>query len=69
MLFVNQARRLFLSVYVDDIKMAGLTEKLGQIWKMLMKDVDHHSWITYFWDVLKENVQSAMKLTKIQRCG
>ena len=42
--------------------MAGMTENLGQIWKILMKDVDHHSWITYIWDVLKENVQSAMTL-------
>ena len=39
-LFVNRTRGLFLSVYVDDIKMAGKTENLGPTWKMLMKDVD-----------------------------
>ena len=30
----------FLSVYVDDFKMAGKTENLGPTWKFLMKDVD-----------------------------
>ena len=31
---------LFLSVYVDDIKMAGKTENIKLTWKILMKDVD-----------------------------
>ena len=38
-LFVNRARGLILSVYVDDIKMAGKNRKPGPTWKMLMKDV------------------------------
>ena len=38
--FVNRTRGLFLSVYVDDIKMAGKTENLGPTWKFLLKDVD-----------------------------
>ena len=39
-LFVHRARGLFLSVYVDDIKMAGETENLRPTWKILMKGVD-----------------------------
>ena len=39
-LFVNRAKRLFLSVYVDDIKMAGRTENIKLTWKILMEDVD-----------------------------
>ena len=39
-LFVQRARGLFLSVYVDDIKMDGKTENLEPTWKILMKDVD-----------------------------
>ena len=38
-LFVNRARGLFLSVFVDDIKMAG-KRNLGPTWTILMKDVD-----------------------------
>ena len=33
-LLVNRAKGLFLSVYVDDIKMAGKTENLGPTWKI-----------------------------------
>ena len=39
-LFVNRARGLFLSVYVDDIKLAGKTENIEPTWNILMKDVD-----------------------------
>ena len=38
--FVSRARGLFLSVYVDDIKLAGKTENMKPTWKILMKDVD-----------------------------
>ena len=38
-LFVNRARGLFLSVYVDDIKLAGKTENTEPTWKILMRDV------------------------------
>ena len=40
MFFVNRARGLFLSVYVDDIKLAGKTENIELTWKILMEDVD-----------------------------
>ena len=39
-LFVNRARGLFLSVYVDNIKLAGKTENIELTWKILMEDVD-----------------------------
>ena len=39
-LFVNRSRGLFLSVHVDNIKLAGKTENIQQPWKILMKDVD-----------------------------
>ena len=39
-LFVHRKQKLFLSVYVDDIKMAGKKHNLAPVWKKLMKDVD-----------------------------
>ena len=39
-LFVKRARGLFLSVYVDDIKLAGKTENMEPTWTILMEDVD-----------------------------
>ena len=38
--FVNRARGLFLSVYSDDIKLAGKTKNTEPTWKILMDDVD-----------------------------
>ena len=38
--FVNRAKGPFLSVYVDDIKMAGKTENMKPTWKILMENVD-----------------------------
>ena len=39
-LFVNRAEGLSLSVYVDDMKLAGKTENIEPTWKILVKDVD-----------------------------
>ena len=39
-LFVHRQKRLFLSVYVDDIKLAGKKQNLGPIWKLPNKEVD-----------------------------
>ena len=33
-------KRLFLSVYVDDVKLAGKKQNINPTWKFLMKDVD-----------------------------
>ena len=39
-LFLNRARGLFLSVYVDEIKMARQKQNLDPMWKILMKEGD-----------------------------
>ena len=38
--FVTRTRGRFLSVYVDDIKLAGKTDNMEPTWKILMKNVD-----------------------------
>ena len=39
-LFVQREKGLFLSVYVDDIKLAGKKENIDLMWKVLNKEVD-----------------------------
>ena len=39
-MFVHRKQKLFLSVYVDDIKNAGKKQNLAPVWQKLMKDVD-----------------------------
>ena len=39
-LFVHRGKGLFLSVYVDDIKLAGKKHNLDPMWKVLNKEVD-----------------------------
>ena len=39
-LFVHREQGLFLSVYVDDIKLAGKKQNIGPMWKVLNKEVD-----------------------------
>ena len=39
-MFVHRKEELFLSVSVDDIKMAGKKQNMGPMWKKLMKNVD-----------------------------
>ena len=38
--FVHSEKRLFLSVYVDDIKLAGKKQNVVPMWKVLNKEVD-----------------------------
>ena len=40
MFFVNREKGLFLSVCVDDIKLAGKKQNLDSMWKVLNKEVD-----------------------------
>ena len=40
MIFVHRERGLFLSVYVDDINLAGKRENIDPMWKGLNKEVD-----------------------------
>ena len=39
-LFVHREKGLFLSVYVDDIKLAGEKQNLDPMWKVLNKELD-----------------------------
>ena len=39
-LFVHRQKGLFLSVYVDDFKLAGKNQNLDPMWKVLNKEVD-----------------------------
>ena len=39
-LFVHREKGLFLSVYVDDVKLAGKKQNLDPMWKVLNKEVD-----------------------------
>ena len=39
-LFVHRGKGLFLSVFVDDIKLAGTKQNLDPMWKVLNKEVD-----------------------------
>ena len=39
-LFVHRKKGLFLSVYVEDIKLAGKKQNLNPVWKVLSKEVD-----------------------------
>ena len=39
-LVVNREKKLFFSVYVDGIMMAGKKQTLDPMWKILMKDAD-----------------------------
>ena len=39
-LFVHREKGLFLSVYVDDIKLAGKNQNIDPMWKLLNKEVD-----------------------------
>ena len=53
-MLTSQRRKkgLFLSVYVDDFKLAGKTENIKPTWKILMKDVDLGE---PTWAALKDN--------------
>ena len=37
---LREKKRLFLPVYVDDVKMAGKKQNLDTMWKILVKEVD-----------------------------
>ena len=39
-IFVHRGKGLFLSVYVDDIELAGKKQNLDPMWKVLNKEVD-----------------------------
>ena len=49
-LFVHREKGLFLSVYVDDIKLAGKKQNLDPMWKLFNKEVDFGREPTSFLD-------------------
>ena len=61
MLFRSPSKRLFLSVYVDDIKLAGKKQNLDPMWKGLNKEVDLGEPTSFldhvYLGVLKDNVK------------
>ena len=63
-LFVHREKGLFLSVYVDDIKLAGKKHNIDPMWKVLNKEVDLGEptsflggGIMYTWDALNEKAK------------
>ena len=38
--FQNKAKKLWLSVYVDDFKLVGAKENIAPMWKSLMRTID-----------------------------
>ena len=59
-LFVHREKGLFLSVSVDDIKMAGKKQNLDPMCKSIKKSIwenQHLSWIMYTGCALKDNVK------------
>ena len=67
--FVHREKGLILSVYVDDIKLAGKKKTLIRFGKCSVKKLiwenQHLSLIMYTWDVLKDNVKQAKILLTI----
>ena len=65
-LFVHREKGLFLSVYVDDIKLAGRKQNVDPYSiKKLIWENQHLSLIMKTWDVLKDNVKEAKILLTI----
>ena len=60
-LFVHREKGLFLSVYVDDIKLAGKKQHIDPMWKVLIKKLiwenQHLSLIMYTWAALNVNAK------------
>ena len=64
-LFAHHEKGFLLSVYMDDIKLAGKKQNISPTWKILMKDVDlveSTSSTMFIWVALKESVKSVMIL-------
>ena len=60
-LFVHREKGLFLSVYVDDIKLAGKKQNLDPMWKVLNKEVDLGEPTSFldhvYWAALNDNAK------------
>ena len=68
-LFVHREKGLFLSVYVDDIKLAGKKQNIDPMWKLFNQEVDLGE-PTSFLDHVKDNVKYAkILLTVTEPCS
>ena len=66
--FVNRERGLFLSVYVDDFKVAGKKQNIDPMWKVLVKEVDLGE-PTSFLDHVYFGLYSTRMSNKQRYCG
>ena len=60
-MFVHGKQWLFLSVYVDDIKMTGKKQNVAPMWKKLMKNVDIDEPTSFFDHVYLGSTQRECK--------
>ena len=64
MFFVNREKGLFLSVYVDDIKLVGKKQNIDPVWKILMKHVDLDEPTSFFDHVYLGCIQRECETSK-----
>ena len=63
-LFVHRQKRSFLSVYVDDIKLAGKKQNIDPMWKLLNKEFDFGESTSFLdhvcaWVAVQDNAKQA----------
>ena len=63
-LFVHREKWLFLSVYVDDIKLAGKKQNIDPMWKLLNKEVDLGEPTSFLDHVCLECTQRQCEISK-----
>ena len=63
-LFVHREKGLFLSVYVDDIKLSGKKQNLDPMWKVLKKEVDLGEPTSYLDHVYSVCIQRQCQISK-----
>ena len=63
-LFVHREKGLFLSLYVDDIKLAGKKQNLDPMWKLLNKEVDLEEPTSFFDHVYLGCTQRQCEISK-----
>ena len=67
-LFVHREKGLFLSVYVDDIRLAGKKRNLDPMWKLLNKEVDLGETTSFLDHVYLDCTQRQCEISK-KYCG
>ena len=64
-LFVHREKGLFLSVYVDDIRLAGKKKNIDPIWKLLNKEVGLGEPTSFLDHVYLECIQRQCEISKV----